>query len=132
VDVTSLQFWARCYLPFIRLEATPPRVAGAPEVVGPCWIWTGPLDTWGYGVFWTDAEEGEYRFLFMHRWALEQVIQRPLGWHEMALHKCDVRACVNPFHMYVGDGSHNMNDRLRRGSLRNTAFARSVFDRQHG
>ena len=30
------------------------------------------------------------------------------------LHKCDVRNCVNPNHLYLGDQSRNMCDRIER------------------
>lgn len=36
----------------------------------------------------------------------------PPGLH--ILHKCDVRECVNPDHLYAGTNRQNMDDRNRR------------------
>ena len=42
----------------------------------------------------------------------------PDGLH--VLHKCDVKCCVNPEHLYAGTHKDNMQDMFRRG-YRNTA-----------
>jgi len=31
------------------------------------------------------------------------------------LHSCDVTLCVNPGHLFLGDGSDNMQDSIRKG-----------------
>lgn len=33
----------------------------------------------------------------------------------MVLHKCDVRCCVNPAHLFIGTAQDNMSDCKRKG-----------------
>lgn len=60
--------------------------------LGPCWIWTGGINSWGYGKF-----EVGYRHIGAHCFAYEllvgPIIERDLD------HLCRVRACVNPSHL---------------------------------
>lgn len=40
------------------------------------------------------------------------------GWltkDDWVLHKCDVRNCINPDHLYVGTAKENTDDMMRRG-----------------
>lgn len=71
----------------------------------PCLLWTEYVNPWGYAVVW----DGE-RSVYAHRFALEQSLGRPLGEDMFALHKCDVKHCVNPEHLYEGTRSENMTD----------------------
>lgn len=54
-----------------------------------CWIWTGSLNTAGYGTF----RDGGRTWL-AHRWSYEHIGKRPAT--PELHHKCKVRACVNP------------------------------------
>ena len=74
-----------------------------------CWLWTGPLSKWGYGEF-TPHYSGGYA----HRIAYETFVGSiPPGLN--VLHKCDVRRCINPDHLYLGDHHDNMRDMTTRG-----------------
>jgi predicted XRE-type DNA-binding protein len=42
------------------------------------------------------------------------------------LHRCDVRACCNPEHLYLGSHSDNMIDRVRRGRQTNTRMSKEL------
>ena len=73
-----------------------------------CWLWTGKKD-YGYGRVGINGQL--YR---THRAsAVDAKGDIPKGM--FVLHTCDVRACVNPEHLYYGSHSDNMNDMVNRG-----------------
>jgi hypothetical protein len=70
-----------------------------------CWIWTGPVSKrTGYGQM---ALKGKP---FMpHRVAWE-VANGPIPAGLFVLHRCDIRTCVNPDHLFLGSHKQNMRD----------------------
>lgn len=86
-----------------------------------CWLWTAATDGHGYGVIGAGSKrEG---LLKAHRvsWQIHYG-QIPPGLN--VCHKCDVPACVNPGHLFVGTDSDNARDAISKG--------RFVFNRAHG
>lgn len=84
-----------------------------------CWLWEGKLNDSGYGIFSIGNRQSR-----AHRiaWQLHHARQIPDGL--LVRHRCDVRACVNPDHLIIGDHSENNADairRQRRNSLRGEA-----------
>lgn len=71
-----------------------------------CWIWNGAIGTGGYGRF------GKY--FKAHRFSYQLYKGTiPKGLH--VLHRCDVRLCVNPEHLWLGTNQDNIDDRNRKG-----------------
>lgn len=76
-----------------------------------CIIWTKALDSHGYGQSWRHGKP--YK---AHRAAYEEKYNIILEPPQFLLHKCDVPACVNSDHLYIGTQKENMRDRkLREG-----------------
>ena len=75
---------------------------------GGCWVWTASRDTSGYGHF----RIGGTTFR-SHRLAYQETKgQIPPG--KILRHTCDVRHCVNPEHLILGDHQQNCQDRIVR------------------
>lgn len=79
-----------------------------------CWLYTGAIDTEGYGRF-SYGPMGPGRKQFQaHRYSWLLAGGELPKWPKMLCHTCDVRNCVNPEHIYIGDHDTNTKDRLDR------------------
>ena len=74
-----------------------------------CLLWTGALYTNGYGAIRTGRTTR-----LTHRAAYELWVgEIPQGL--CVLHKCDVRSCISPKHLFLGTNKDNMQDCLNKG-----------------
>jgi len=73
-----------------------------------CWLWTGCITSKGYGKIAVGKRQTQ-----AHRYAYELTYGAiPEGM--CCLHRCDVKACVNPRHLWLGTLQDNVNDMVAR------------------
>jgi len=107
-----------------KVDKNGPIPAACPEL-GPCWLWTAGRSRGGYGAFWMD---GQLERANRVAWLLTN---GPIGDGRWALHRCDVPACVNPTHLFLGDHRANMDDALaksRMPHMRGMSNGRAKYD----
>lgn len=75
-----------------------------------CWMWLGAVKGNGYGAANCRADKNvsahRYSWLLAHG---------PVPEGMNVLHRCDVRLCVNPAHLFVGTQGENMRDMRSKG-----------------
>lgn len=74
-----------------------------------CWLWTG-VTTAGYGRL---TLRGNKKIL-AHRLSYE-LRYGPIPNELWVLHRCDVRRCVRPEHLFLGTHQDNVTDMVRKG-----------------
>lgn len=79
-----------------------------------CWPWLSGTNPYGYGRFRVHPTT-----YLATRWLMSHLLGRALRWdgevREFVCHRCDNPPCVNPAHLYIGDGFTNMQDCVARG-----------------
>jgi hypothetical protein len=77
-----------------------------------CWLWKGSTLRGGYGqVKWAGKQVLAHRLAAYLSGQLETIDKRKLDEKsDLVCHKCDVRACCNPSHFFIGSSDDNMKD----------------------
>ena len=80
-----------------------------PEPNSGCWLWVAAVDKDGYGQFWSDGNTRH-----AHRTSYRLYVGE-IPESLCVLHRCDVSACVNPAHLFLGTHADNIVDKVAKG-----------------
>lgn len=97
-----------------KVDKEGPLPPQRPEL-GPCWIWTCAL-THGYGTFTVEiirsprgtVQESAHRVAW-------RLLRGEIPFGIEVLHHCDVPACCNPAHLFLGTQADNIRDMIAKG-----------------
>lgn len=88
-----------------------------------CWIWTSRTNNMGYGMVSVAGQT-----TLVHRVMFEQAFG-PIPAGLDACHRCDIPACCNPHHIFIGTRTENMRDAVRKGRVpRGSASSRAKLN----
>lgn len=97
-----------------RLRASTEKKVIIPEL-GECWLFTGSISSSGYGNISYNGKVTD-----VHKAAYMELVG-PVTL--LVLHKCNMRNCWRPEHLYEGTYSDNARDRISSGRIPNKGSA---------
>ena len=91
-----------------------------------CWLYDGAKESNGYGYLTNPFPDGP-QFITAHKlaWILTN---GPVPDGLLVLHKCDIRACCNPDHLFLGTDADNINDGIAKGRINRITRAKLTED----
>lgn len=75
-----------------------------------CWLWTGGRNPAGYGTF-----RYQNKMHLASRMSLVLIRGERIPSGAIVCHSCDVPACVNPHHLWIGTQKDNIRDMHKKG-----------------
>ena len=74
-----------------------------------CWMYTGGLNSGGYGNIWDDGRTRSAHVVCY------EIFKGPIPEGLNVCHSCDNTWCINPDHLFVGTAQDNIDDMINKG-----------------
>lgn len=108
-----------CCIPCVLYRTPEERFWSFVNKTETCWLWTGGGAKGGkgngYGLFrFKDPDTGAQRDIGAHCYSW-MLVHGPIPDGLFICHSCDIRACVNPAHLWPGTQGQNMQDCIQKG-----------------
>lgn len=127
IEPGTRSFFQHAFRTKLNVARTPDQFAASfwarVQKIETCWLWTGPVHPKGYGLVNRLGQT-----LKSHRVAFELEFG-PTSLH--VLHKCDVRNCVRPDHLFAGTNRDNVYDALAKGRRHGVPLDATACTRGH-
>lgn len=94
--------------------------------LGPCWLWQGPTDRHGYGIFHHRAPGTKFAHRLMY-----EVLTGPIPDGLVVDHLCRITACCNPAHLEPVTQAENIRRGRAPEALRQLAAERTHCPNGH-
>ena len=85
------------------------------DKTGECWLWIGSRFPNGYGHFHIKNENGKFKTIGAHRFSYQLATGSQVPSDMVVAHKCNVKGCVRPDHLYAATYQQNTLDALKDG-----------------
>jgi hypothetical protein len=93
---------------------------------GECWLWTGELNSQGYG-FYMIYEGGGREKMLAHRFAALMAGMPVCTGTDVVMHQCDTPRCVRPAHLSVGTQMENLRDAMQKNRMDLTGLSAPII-----
>jgi hypothetical protein len=80
-----------------------------------CWLWTAGRYRNGYGMFCVERRYKAPQINTQAHRVAYVLAHGDIPQGAVVMHSCDVRACVNPAHLSIGDQGDNVRDGVQKG-----------------
>lgn len=87
-----------------------------PEPNTGCWLWAGWVNNKSYGSICRGVN-GKGKHFLVHRLSFEIHNNRKISEGMYVCHKCNVKVCVNPDHLYEGTNQQNVQQAHKDGLI---------------
>ncbi len=95
------------------------------EKTSTCWLWKASMYPNGYGAF---KCYGKTRGAHRIAW---EIVNGSIPKNLLVCHTCDVRACVNPDHLFLGSYKDNVQDMVTKQRYNSANGNKEVCKRGH-